>query len=251
MVTMKQKHNSQENNQNFFDKWVFPIGAIVVIIAYAVASVLGIIEKYIVDILLFIFHLSAAYYLSTKIAKRSLKQDAKQAEEKIANIAVRHLRGSLRNVRRLMSIIDKRTSELSDTKGKQYLREIKNHIESLYDGLLVSQTDFSEIVSKDLQREGEIEKEITEVMAKAQETKEKLADVETDKGIIKELNRKLAEQKFELHQRMLSLPFGPTGPTGMPSGSIDFDNDLDSDFLNPPTEPTGPQDLLGPKSPKD
>lgn len=111
----------------------------------------------------------------------------------------------------------------------------------LHRNLSVSQKDFHEIVSEELKKELEIEKKVSSLVSELETIKKELDKIGEENKRNIELKRVYQQKAYELEQEKLSLPFGPTGPTGVPtgpSGNISFDPTLPIN-LDAPLGPTG------------
>lgn len=235
--------DKKEKNKilKFLSEWgLFGI-AIMIIVAYTIISVQP--QKtetnnLWVNILFIVLNLLAAFYISRQVALWGWQTDNAANQKKIAKTAIRHTRGNLTSIIKLIKITKEKIDLVEDPLTKQYLKEVKNHLEMIYNGIKNSEADFNEIVNEELKEQNLLEVEISELFAeieqKSNDLKEKEGQQQADKETIKKLKQTIKEKESELSYKVSSLPFGTSSYL---TGSIYNIADPNHQFLFNPSEP--------------
>ncbi|MCT4622954.1 MAG: hypothetical protein N4A46_04965 [Schleiferiaceae bacterium] len=201
----------------WFNEWGLFIIAIVVIVIYTILSsdisTQQALNKTVwTNVLFTIINLLSAFYIARKVSMWGWLTDTTNNQKKIAKTAIRHNRGNLASILKLIKITKEKIEKVDTQLTEQYLLEIQHHLEMIYNGLRNSEADFKEIVNEELKEQNAIEVEISELFTDIENksnTIEELAKT-TDKKeeqIVK-LKQQLRDKENELSEKITSLPFG-------------------------------------------
>ena len=202
----------------FYDWGLFIIAAIIIFLYTVLSSGISTEESLnktvTVNILFTIINLLAAFYMARKVSLWGWQTDTTNNQKKIAKTAIRHNRGNLASILKLIKITKDKVDKVEDPLTKQYLQEIQNHLEMIYNGLRNSEADFKEIVNEEMKEQNALEIEISELFTEIETKSNKLAELseasnEKD-GKITDLKKQLREKEIELNSKISSLPFGST-----------------------------------------
>lgn len=167
-----------------------------------------------VNILFVVLNLLAAFYISRQTALWGWQTDNAANQKKIAKTAIRHNRGNLTSIVKLIKITKEKIDLVEEPLTVQYLKEIKNHLEMIYNGIKNSEADFNEIVNEELKEQNSLEVDILDLLAEIEQKNEDLKTKEneqqSDKEMIKNLRKTIKDKENELGLKMSSLPFGST-----------------------------------------
>jgi hypothetical protein len=167
-----------------------------------------------VNILFVALNLLAAFYISRQTALWGWQTDNAANQKKIAKTAIRHNRGNLTSIVKLIKITKEKIDLVEEPLTVQYLKEIKNHLEMIYNGIKNSEADFNEIVNEELKEQNSLEVDILDLLAEIEQKNEDLKTKEneqqSDKEMIKNLRKTIKDKENELGLKMSSLPFGST-----------------------------------------
>tara|TARA_B100000787_G_C16161245_1_gene281494 strand:+ start:119 stop:910 length:792 start_codon:yes stop_codon:yes gene_type:complete len=210
-----------ENNKNsvlkFISEWGLFSISILIIVAYTVISIKQdktISENIWVNVLFIVLNLLAAFYISRQVALWGWQTENSTNQKKIAKTAIRHNRGNLTSLVKLLKITKEKIEIVEEPLIKQYLKEIKNHLEMIFNGIKNSEADFNEIVNEELKEQNSLEVEISELLdeieQKGTELKEINSQSQEDKETINNLKLKIKEKESQLSLKVSSLPFGNT-----------------------------------------
>lgn len=208
-------NNRGEKIYVFFSNWGLFAISILIIISYTVFSAYP--EKaenqnIWVNILFVVLNLLAAFYISRQVALWGWQTDNASNQKKIAKTAIRHNRGNLSSIIKLIKITKEKIELVKDPLIVQYLKEIKNHLEMIYNGIKNSEADFNEIVNEELKEQNLLEVDILglleEIEQKNNDLKTKESEQQSDKEMIKSLKNAIKVKENELGRKMSSLPFG-------------------------------------------
>ncbi len=183
----------------------------------------------------FLFSLLSSYYIAMRISIWSSRKNQKI----IANNAIRHLRNSMREIYSLKNFIKTKIPKIEDDLVRQYFSETKNRLDGLYYSIIESQTDFNSFVTDEINQEKLLAKELAEINRRIFQIESDLKQKPKETANLEELISQLSQTKAIFNEKLTSLPFGPTGPTGMPTGSIDI-NDIDDIPFQDAPGPSGP-----------
>jgi len=183
-----------------------------------------------INILFALINLGASIYIARKVSIWGWSEDNKANQKKIAKTAIRHNRSNLASLLRLAKITSERTEQCAEPLIRQYFIEINHHIETIFQGIRNSESDFNEIVNDELVEQGALEFEIVAIMKKIEEQNNTIQQLSGEtlqkQEEINLLAKKLANTEEELNKKLLKLPFGypiGLGPTGPGINIQDFD----------------------------
>lgn len=166
------------------------------------------------NILFVVLNLLAAFYISRQTSLWGWQTDNAANQKKIAKTAIRHNRGNLTSIVKLIKITKEKIDLVEEPLTVQYLKEIKNHLEMIYNGIKNSEADFNEIVNEELKEQNSLEVDILDLLAEIEQKNEDLKTKEneqqSDKEMIKNLRKTIKDKENELGLKMSSLPFGST-----------------------------------------
>lgn len=215
---MEEKDKSQkENIMKFLSDWGLFIVSLMIIVAYTVLTTTQTKSEESniwANILFVVLNLLAAFYISRQVSMWGWLTESSVNQKKIAKTAIRHNRGNLTSIVKLIKITKEKIELVDDPLIKQYLKEIKNHLEMIYNGIKNSEADFNEIVNEELKEQNSLEIEISELLEeierKNNEVKEMESVQQSDKETIKKLRQTIREKENELSLKVSNLPFGST-----------------------------------------
>ena len=201
----------------WLNNWGLVIISIIIIVVYTTLSS-GIsteqeLNKSVwTNILFTIINLLAAFYIARKVSLWGWLTDMTNNQKKIAKTAIRHNRGNLASILKLIKITKEKVDKVEDELIKQYLKEIQNHLEMIYNGLQNSEADFREIVNEELKEQNTLEVEISDLFNEIEQKAKiisELSDTKEEKeGEIENLKKQLRDAEKELSTKISSLPFG-------------------------------------------
>lgn len=164
------------------------------------------------NILFTIINLLAAFYIARKVSLWGWLTDMTNNQKKIAKTAIRHNRGNLVSILKLIKITKEKVDKVNDELIKQYLKEIQNHLEMIYNGLQNSEADFREIVNEELKEQNALEVEISDLFNDIEQKAKTISALsettEEKEGEIEKLKKQLREAEKELSVKISNLPFG-------------------------------------------
>jgi hypothetical protein len=215
---MEEKYKSQKDNiMKFLSDWGLFIVSLIIIVAYTVLTTTQTKSEESniwTNILFVVLNLLAAFYISRQVSMWGWLTENSANQKKIAKTAIRHNRGNLTSIVKLIKITKEKTELVDDPLIKQYLKEIKNHLEMIYNGIKNSEADFNEIVNEELKEQNSLEVEISELLEEIErknyEVKEMESVQQSDKETIKKLRQTIREKENELSLKVSNLPFGST-----------------------------------------
>jgi len=223
------KKSKKEIFFKFLTDWGLVGLAILIIVSYAFISTQT--DKYPIDsiwvnIIFIILNLLAAFYIARQVSLWGWKTENASNQKKIAKTAIRHNRSNLTSIVKLIKITKGKIEITDEPLTKQYLTEIRNHLEMIYNGIKNSEADFNEIVNEELEEQNTLEFEITELLDeiddKNKELNQKNSQQKEDKEIIKELHQTIKEKEREIATKVSNLPFGSNSYlTGSTYNTID------------------------------
>ncbi|RAV27545.1 V-type ATP synthase subunit I domain-containing protein [Sinomicrobium soli] len=229
------QNNQPTRNQflKFLSDWGLFTISLIIIISYTVFSSLP--EKnnttIWVNILFVVLNLLAAFYISRQVALWGWQTDNAANQKRIAKTAIRHNRANLSSIIKLIKIVKEKTESVKDPLIFQYLKEIQNHLEILYNGIKNSEADFYEIVNEELQEQNVLEIEISEILEQKEVLKNELkstkAEGERYKETIQTLKKAIREKEYEVLSKASELPFGQFSIS--PDSPL---NDMETNFWN-------------------
>lgn len=210
----------------WFNDWGLFIIAIIIIIVYTIlnsdiSSQQSFNSTVATNVLFTVINLLSAFYIAKKVSTWGWITDMSINQKKIAKTAIRHNRGNLASILKLIKITKDKVDRVDDKLTKQYIQEIQNHLEMIYNGLRNSEADFKEIVNEELKEQNALEVEISELFSEIETKSNQLTELskatdEKESKIIG-LKKQLREKETELNSKISSLPFGATsfnsGPT--------------------------------------
>ena len=209
----------EEKNKvyKWLNNWGLLIVSIIIIIVYTVLNSGIITEQELnknvwTNILFTIINMLAAFYIARKVSLWGWLTDMTNNQKKIAKTAIRHNRGNLASILKLIKITKDKVDKVDDELIKQYIKEIQNHLEMIYNGLQNSEADFREIVNEELKEQNALEIEISDLFNEIeQKTKiiRELSESHDEKeDEITALKKQLKKAEKELNTKISSLPFG-------------------------------------------
>jgi hypothetical protein len=214
---------------NFIENWGLLLISIIIILAYSglVLQQDGSEKLNIwVNLLFILLNLLAAFYISRQVSMWGWLNENSVNQKKIAKTAIRHNRVNLISVIKLIRITNEKINLVEDYLLKQYLKEIKNHLEIIYIGIKSLEGDFNEIVNEELKEQDFLEVEITELLDEIERSHTELKDMESlqkmDKAMIQSLRETIKEKENQLSQKVSNLPFGTT--SYLSGSALDFLN---------------------------
>jgi len=165
---MEEKYKSQKDNiMKFLSDWGLFIVSLIIIFVYTVLTntqTKSEESNIWTNILFVVLNLLAAFYISRQVSMWGWLTENSANQKKIAKTAIRHNRGNLTSIVKLIKITKEKTELVDDPLIKQYLKEIKNHLEMIYNGIKNSEADFNEIVNEELKEQNSLEVEISELL---------------------------------------------------------------------------------------
>jgi len=219
----------------FLKDWsIFSISIVIVILyiffSSSIVTQQELSHTVVTNTLFSIINLLAAFHIARKVSLWGWKNETITTQKKLAKTAIRHNRGSLASILKLIKITREKIEIIQDDLTKQYVIEIKNHLEMIYNSLKNSEADFNEIVNEELKEENVLEIEISKILDDIQLKSNQLKELEENSAEkedeIKDLKQQLQEKELELSTKVSSLPFGNT-PIYNPSAytpPTDFDS---------------------------
>jgi len=229
----------------FLYNWVIFIFAIIVVLLYIILnseiSTQQELNRSVVTNTLFtIINLFAAFYIARKVSLWGWQSNTTDNQKKIAKTAIRHNRGSLASILKLIKITRNKLDKVEDELTKQYIVEIKNHLEMIYNGLKNSEADFNEIVGEELKEQNILEVEISDLYNEIETKSNKLNEISSfanDKDEeIADLKEQLRQKENELSTKISRLPFGAISTGTGVSGTLRIGEDVhifDDDQIKP------------------
>ncbi len=202
----------------FYDWGLFIIAIIVIVVYIILNSDISTQQSFnktvSTNVLFTIINLLSAFYIARKVSMWGWITDTSNNQKKIAKTAIRHNRGNLASILKLIKITKDKIDKVDDKLTQQYLQEIENHLEMIYNGLRNSEADFKEIVNEEMKEQNALEVEISDLFNEIESKSNQLAELskasnEKD-GKITELKKQLREKETELNSKISSLPFGAT-----------------------------------------
>jgi uncharacterized HAD superfamily protein len=163
----KLKKLNKVGIMNFLEKWGLFALSVIIVLAYAELVISqGKTEKLSiwVNVLFIVLNLLAAFYISRQVSLWGWLNENSVNQKKIAKTAIRHNRVNLTSVVKLLKITNEKIGMVEDQLVKQYLKEIKNHLEIIYIGIKSLESDFNEIVNEELKEQNFLEVEISELL---------------------------------------------------------------------------------------
>jgi hypothetical protein len=201
----------------WFNKWGLFIISITVIVLYIVinsdiSNQQDLNKSVLTNILFTIINLLSAFYISRKVSLWGWQTETTTNQKRLAKTAIRHNNGNLASILKLIKITKENREKVENELSRQYMQEIQNHLEVLYNGLKNAEADFHEIVNEELKEQNVLEFEISnlfnEIEVKTQKLLE-LTQISGDKdNEISSLKKQLMEKELELNNKVSSLPFG-------------------------------------------
>jgi hypothetical protein len=213
----EKKSTNIEKVYSFLTNWGLFAISILIIISYTVFSAnpdKAENQNIWTNILFVVLNLLAAFYISRQTALWGWQTDNAANQKKIAKTAIRHNRGNLTSIVKLIKITREKIELVEEPLTVQYLKEIRNHLEMIYNGIKNSEADFNEIVNEELKEQNSLEVDILDLLEeiehKNEDLKTKESEQQSDKETIKNLKRTIKNKENELGLKMSSLPFGST-----------------------------------------
>ncbi len=211
----------------FIKEWCGLLVAFIVIVTYIVISALPKQNNYLGEtwqaILFTVLNLTATFYIAKKVSLWGWQTDNAASQKKIAKTAIRHNRANLTSIVKLIKITSEKIGLVQEPLTSQYLKEIRNHLEMIYNGIKNSEADFNEIVNEELREQNILELEITELIEEKDNANKKIIELEggaaQDSKLIDELRENIKKKDAEISKKVNALPFGIT------SGSLNIDTD--------------------------
>lgn len=202
----------------FYDWGLFIIAIIIIIVYIILNSDISTQKSFNLivstNVLFTIINLLSAFYIARKVSMWGWITDLSNNQKKIAKTAIRHNRGNLASILKLIKITKDKIDKVDDKLTQQYLQEIENHLEMIYNGLRNSEEDFKEIVNEEMKEQNILEVEISELFNEIESKNHQLTEMSKtsdDKDSkITELKKQLREKESILSSKISSLPFGVT-----------------------------------------
>jgi len=217
----------------WFNDWgLFIISVIIIVVYTIISSGISIQQSFnntvATNVLFTVLNLLSAFYIARKVSLWGWQTDTTNNQKKIAKTAIRHNRGNLASILKLIKITKDKVSKVEDELTKQYIIEIQNHLEMIYNGLRNSEADFKEIVNEEMKEQNALEVEISELFneieSKSKQLEKISKDVDEKDDKITELKKQLREKELELSTKVSSLPFGSTLSSGSTISFLDSSN---------------------------
>lgn len=212
-------NSKPESSKTLILKFILEWGlfgiSILIIVAYTFISIKPdktISENIWINILFIVLNLLAAFYISRQVALWGWQSQNSTNQKKIAKTAIRHNRANLVSLIKLMKITREKIDIVDDPLIKQYLKEIKNHLEMIYNGIKNSEADFNEIVNEELKEQNLLEFEISGLLDEIEEKSSELSEInnqsQEDQETIIGLKLEIKQKESELSRKVSNLPFG-------------------------------------------
>lgn len=244
---MKEEKNQKQKFFKVIEDWGLFVIAIIIIVSFVVFSALQPIEKDLLGIIInnmfLVLNLLAAFYISRQVSLWGWKTENLLNQKKIAKTAIRHNRGNLTSLLRVIKITDEKINLVEDPLIAQYLKEIKNHLQMTYQNMTNSEADFYEIVNEELKEQNHLEIEIStlfdEIEKKNKDLKALEEEKEADKNTINKLRKSIKEKENEAALKAARLPFGVNNILGRtPPENLDYLNREIETPWNPSPRPS-------------
>ena len=194
------------------------LGAITIIlyILFSSGVVLPDLANPLSNVLFAILNMIVTIYTSFRISYFSFLRQNEENQKKVAKTSIRHIRNYLVQVHNLISIIEEKSSIVSDDLFKQHLLEIENHLKNIANGIKSSENDFKDIVNEEYKEENEIIAMIMNNLSELQEKQKELKEIQdaheqSTLNKVNDIQKDIREVRVDLNKNISNLPFGYTG----------------------------------------